>query len=56
MLSATVMKFTEVKSGSRKTQKHMTRKTKWTELLDCVSVRNTDGIGVQDLPDECHGA
>ena len=31
----------------------MTRKTKWTELLDCVFSENTDGIGVQDLPDEC---
>ena len=30
----------------------MTRKTKWTELLDCVFSENTDGIGVQDLPDE----
>lgn len=29
----------------------MTRKTKWTELLDCVFSENTDGIGVQDLPD-----
>lgn len=31
----------------------MTRKTKWTELLDCVFSENTDGIGVQDLSDEC---
>ena len=31
----------------------MTRKTKWTELLDCVFSENKDGIGVQDLPDEC---
>ena len=31
----------------------MTRKTKWTELLDCVFSENTDGLGVQDLPDEC---
>ena len=30
----------------------MTRKTKWTELLDCVFSENIDGIGVQDLPDE----
>ena len=30
----------------------MTRKTKWTGLLDCVFSENTDGIGVQDLPDE----
>ena len=30
----------------------MTRKTKWTELLDCVFSENTDGIGVQDLQDE----
>ena len=30
----------------------MTRKTKWTELLDCVFSENTDGIGVQNLPDE----
>ena len=30
----------------------MTRKTKWTKLLDCVFSENTDGIGVQDLPDE----
>ena len=30
----------------------MTRKTKWTELLDCVFSENTDGIGVQDIPDE----
>ena len=29
------------------------RSTKWTELLDCVFSENTDGIGVQDLPDEC---
>ena len=34
----------------------MTRKTKWTELLDCVFSENTDGIGVQDLPDECQQA
>ena len=30
----------------------MTRKTKWTELLDCVFSEYTDGIGGQDLPDE----
>lgn len=30
---------------------NMTRKTKRTEILDCVFSENTDGIGIEDLPD-----
>ena len=29
----------------------MTRKTKRTEILDCVFSENTDGIGIEDLLD-----
>ena len=32
-------------------RKDVKRKTKRTEILDCVFSENVDGIGVEDLPD-----
>ena len=53
MLSAYRNEIYRSKKWQPEDPETMTRKTKWTELLDCVFSENTDGIGVQDLPDEC---
>ena len=52
MLSAYRNEIYRSKKWQPEDSETMTRKTKWTELLDCVFSENTDGIGVQDLPDE----
>ena len=52
MLSAYRNEIYRSKKWQPEDPETMTRKTKWTELLDCVFSENTDGIGVQDLPDE----
>ena len=50
MLSAYRNEIYRSKKWQPEDPETMTRKTKWTELLDCVFSENTDGIGVQDLP------
>ena len=52
MLSAYRNEIYRSKKWQPEDPETMIRKTKWTELLDCVFSENTDGIGVQDLPDE----
>lgn len=49
MLSAYRNEIYRSKKWQPEDPETMTRKTKWTELLDCVFSENTDGIGVQDF-------